>query len=188
MDATIIVAKDEGLTKEPDESIADELIRVSPSEKADDDAQATTGGNESSPEGSIEMRLKGLDEKTSEETAPRGEKQAIFTTSTRNLDERHRSTRSSKDPSLGEFSNKSSRSFRASFVQSTSRRVHGMRASFTRSSGSVADLARLLAASSVTDPDLLGSFQCSAIVVNYISAGYILLPYGEFLFFILPKL
>jgi len=48
-----------------------------------------------------------------------------------------------------------------------------------RSTASVADLTRELACASVIDPSLLGSKQCSAMVVNYISAGYILLPFGK---------
>ena len=36
-----------------------------------------------------------------------------------------------------------------------------------------------LSQASVVDPSLLGPKQCSAIVVNYISAGYILLPFGK---------
>jgi hypothetical protein len=51
--------------------------------------------------------------------------------------------------------------------------------SLVRSSQGALDLARELTKASVTDPSLLGSGQCSCIVVNYINAGYILLPFGK---------
>ncbi len=44
-----------------------------------------------------------------------------------------------------------------------------------RKSALVAEAAR----ASIVVPSLLGPKQCSAIVVNYISAGYILLPFGK---------
>lgn len=43
-----------------------------------------------------------------------------------------------------------------------------------------ANAAKDLAHASVLKPTLLGPTQCSAIIVNYISTGYILLPYGEY--------
>jgi hypothetical protein len=52
------------------------------------------------------------------------------------------------------------------------------RSSIATRVSSVRDLAKELALSSVTQPTLLGPNQCSAIVVNYISTGYVLLPYG----------
>jgi hypothetical protein len=160
--------------------MADELARTAaPSESVDDEAaaQTTARENETSSEGSIIEPLKGGAETTSYEVPEAGSPTSW------NRHERRRSTssRSSKEDPPTDLSIKSSQSFRASFVQGTSESVRHMRASFSRSSGSVADLTRLLAASSVTDPDLLGSFQCSAIVVNYISAGYILLPHGKFM-------
>lgn len=78
-----------------------------------------------------------------------------------------------------DFSVKSSRSLRSNFARGAES-IRNLRQTMIRSTGSVADLARALAASSVTNPDLLSPVQCSAIVINYISAGYILLPYGEF--------
>jgi hypothetical protein len=51
--------------------------------------------------------------------------------------------------------------------------------SLVRSSYGALDLARELTKASVTDPSLLGSGQGSCIVVNYINAGYILLPFGK---------
>jgi len=43
----------------------------------------------------------------------------------------------------------------------------------------VAEIGQRLSHASVVDPSLLAPNQCSAIVVNYISAGYILLPFGK---------
>ena len=57
-----------------------------------------------------------------------------------------------------------------------------VRQSVRKSTGSVpfvAELGQRLSLASVVDPALLGPNQCSAIVVNYISAGYILLPFGK---------
>ncbi len=62
---------------------------------------------------------------------------------------------------------------RGSFFFHDARR--SLRGSLQRSSTVIAELARV----SVLDPSLLGPNQCSAIVVNYISSGYILMPYGE---------
>jgi len=51
--------------------------------------------------------------------------------------------------------------------------------SVTNNTSSLRGLIRELSNTTVTKPTLLGRSQCSAIVVNYISTGYILLPYGK---------
>lgn len=53
--------------------------------------------------------------------------------------------------------------------------VHDTGKRLRRSSDYISELAR----TSVLDPSLLGPKQCSAVIVNYISAGYILLPFGK---------
>lgn len=69
---------------------------------------------------------------------------------------------------------------RGSRFSNTSLLIQNAGKSVRRSSMFVAELGQQLSRASVVDPTLLGPNQCSAIVVNYISAGYILLPFGKY--------
>ena len=79
----------------------------------------------------------------------------------------------------GDPSEQNDRVPQGSRFSNTALLIQSARKSVLHSGAFIAELGQQLHRASVVDPSLLGPNQCSAIVVNYISAGYILLPFGK---------